>query len=101
MNYWKLTLNPAEIDFMIGYFNPSVVSSSGSHKLKEENVNKLEPLTNKRALLMPAFSVHLCGNDTPISIFFNLMKLISLSHQVDGAALLAKASLLNLGQNTF
>ena len=59
--YRKLMTNPPDTDFIMGYFNPSVVPSSGSQSLNVEKVRMLAPLTKNRQLLMPACLIQVAG----------------------------------------
>src|SRR5690554_2213002 len=89
-----------ENDFICGYLNPSVVSSSGSQRSKPAKVSRLDPLTKRRQLAMPAFLTHSLGKLYPSSTFFRRIKLMSLSHQVDACSLLATALSPRRGQKT-
>ena len=85
---------------MTGYLSPSLLPISGSHILNLEKVRMLLP--RKKILHSRIFAacVHCSGSVTPTSMFFNLRKLISLSHHVDGCSLFLYVVVLILGQKT-
>lgn len=93
-------LKPTDTDFICGYLNPSVVSSSGSQSLKLENVSRLVPLANKRQPRMPILVVQRCGRVYPSSRFFRRRKLMSRNHHVEACSLFATALSPIRGQNT-
>ena len=93
-------LKPTDTDFICGYLNPSVVSSSGSQSLKLENVSRLVPLANKRQPRMPILVVQRCGRVYPSSRFFKRRKLMSRNHHVEACSLFATALSPIRGQNT-
>ena len=93
-------LKPTDTDFICGYLNPSVVSSSGSQSLKSENVSRLVPLANKRQPRMPILVVQRCGRVYPSSRFFKRRKLMSRNHHVEACSLFATALSPIRGQNT-
>ena len=85
---------------MTGYLSPSLLPISGSHILNLEKVRMLLPRKKILHSRILAACVHCSGSVTPTSMFFNLRKLIFLSHHVDGCSLFLYVVVLILGQKT-